>query len=148
MGFQTGSGVIVGITKTKPATHDAAGFDAASFDVLGEVTNVGEFGKEWEAVTHNPLASRGTKKGKGTFNNGTLNPTIALDNSDAGQALMKEALASDDDYYFSITLQDGSVYYMVGLVMKFRPNVGAGGEVVTAPTTIELQTDEIIESTV
>lgn len=145
MTHQTASGVTLGISLAAPATHDVAGFDALSFEPVGEITNVGEFGKEWATVTHNPLASRGTKKGKGSYNNGTLSPSLALDPSDAGQADMKTALDSDDAAYFAVTLQDGTIYYVVGLVMSFKPNIGGVDDVVTASTNIELTPDEILE---
>lgn len=145
MSHQTASGVTLGISSSAPATHDVAGFDALTFINVGEVTNVGEFGKEFAAVTHNPLGSRGTKKGKGSYNNGTLNPSLALDPDDAGQQLMETALNSDADYYFAVTLQDGTVFYLVGLVMAFKPNIGGVDDVVTATTTIDLQPDEILK---
>ena len=145
MGHQTASGATLGISLTPPATHDVTGFDAVTFKNVGEITNIGEFGKEWALVTHNPLATRGTKKGKGSYNNGTLSPSLALDPSDLGQIDMKTALDSDDPAYFSITLQDGTVYYLTGLVMSFKPNIGGVDDVVTASTNIELTPDAIIE---
>ena len=145
MGHQTASGVTLGISLTAPATHDVTGFDALTFKNVGEITNVGEFGKEGALVTHEPLSTRGTKKGKGGYNNGTLNPSLALDPSDLGQIDMKAALDSDDPAYLAITLQDGTIYYLVGLVMSFKPNIGGINDVVTASTSIELTPDEILE---
>ena len=145
MAHQTASGVTLGISTDAPATYDVAGLDALTFTSVGEVTNIGEFGKEWQLVTHNPLATRGTKKGKGSFNNGTLSPSLALDPDDAGQTAMKTALESDDPAYFVVTLQDGTIYYLTGLVMSFKPNIGGVDDVVTASTTIELTPDAILE---
>ena len=145
MAHQTASGVTLGISLAAPATHDITGFDALTFINVAEITNIGEFGKEWQLVTHNPLATRGTKKGKGSFNNGTLSPSLALDPDDAGQTAMKTALESDDPAYFVVTLQDGTIYYLTGLVMSFKPNIGGVDDVVTASTTIELTPDAILE---
>lgn len=145
MAHQTAAGATLGMTAAKPATHDNAGWDAATMTMIGEVTNIGEFGKEFALVTHNPLATRGTKKGKGSFNNGSLSPSIALDPNDAGQAAMEAALESDDPVYFEVTLQDGTKYRMVGLVMAFKPNIGGVDDVVTASTTIELAPDAILK---
>ncbi len=145
MTHQTAAGVTIGISLTAPATHDTTGFDALTFKNIGEVTNPGEFGKEWALVTHNPLATRGTKKGKGSYNNGTLNPAMALDPNDAGQIDMKTALESDNPAYFAITLQDGTIFYLVGLVMKFKTIIGGVDEVVNANSTIELTPDAILE---
>lgn len=148
MTHQTASGVTLGISLVAPATHDEAGFAALSPTPVGEITNVGEFGKEWALVTHNPLATRGTKKGKGSFNNGSISPSLALDPKDAGQVAMKTALESDDPAYFFLTLQDGTIFYLVGLVMSFKPNLGGVDDVVTASTTIELTPDAILQQDV
>ncbi|MBY5976729.1 hypothetical protein KUV39_08725 [Phaeobacter italicus] len=145
MAHQTASGVTLGISAVAPAAHDIASFDALTFINVGEITNIGEFGKEWSLVTHNPLSTRGTEKGKGSFNNGSLSPGLALDPGDAGQTAMETALESDDPVYLSITLQDGTIFYLVGLVMSFKPNIGGVDDVVTASTTIELKPDQILK---
>lgn len=145
MAHQTASGASLGISLTAPATHDQAGWDALSLTPVGEITNVGDFGKEWALVTHNPLNTRGTKKGKGSFNNGTLSPTLALDPGDAGQIAMETSLESDDNAYFVLTLQDGTRYVFVCLVMAFRVSVGGVDDVVNANTTLEVQPDQILK---
>jgi len=145
MTHQTAAGVTLGISLAAPASHTEVGFDALTLVPVGEITNIGEFGKEFALVTHNPLASRGTKKGKGSFNNGSLSPALALDPSDAGQTAMKTALESDDPAYFAITLQDGTIFYLVGLLMSFKPNIGGVDDVVTASTSIELTPDAILK---
>jgi len=145
MAHQTASGVTIGISLAAPATHNTAGFDALTLVPVGEITNVGEFGKEWALVTHNPLASRGTKKGKGSYNNGSISPALAFDPDDAGQIAMKTALDSDDPVYFGITLQDGTIFYLEGLVMSFKTSVGGNDDVVTGSTSIEITDNEILQ---
>lgn len=147
MSFQTAAGASLAVTLSHPATYDEAGYSAVGmvYTTVGEVTNIGEFGKEYAVVTHNPLASRGTKKAKGSFNNGTLNPTVALDNDDAGQGLMEDLLEDDAAGTFCITLQDGTKYYAEGVVTTFRPSVGEVDSVVTATTVIELTDNPVIK---
>jgi hypothetical protein len=147
MAFQTAAGASLAVTLSQPATYDEAGYTAVGmvYTVVGEVTNIGEFGQEYAVVTHNPLASRGTKKAKGSYNNGTLNPTVALDPDDAGQGLMEDLLATDDPGTFRVTLQDGTAYYMEGVVTTFRPSVGEVDSVVTATTTIELTDKAVVK---
>lgn len=145
MAHQTASGVTLAASAAAPATWDTAGLDALSPTAIGEITNVGEFGKEWALVTHSPLSTRGTKKGKGSYNNGTLNPSLALDPNDAGQIIMETALESDDPLYFFITLQDGTIFYLEGLVMSFKPNIGGVDDVVTATTTIEITDRQVLK---
>lgn len=144
MAHQTAAGATIGVSLTPPASHTEAGFDALTLVSVGEITNIGEFGKEFALVTHNPLASRGTKKGKGSYNNGSISPALAFDPDDAGQIAMQTALDSDDAAYFGITLQDGTIFYLEGLVMSLKTSVGGNDDVVTGSTNIEITDQEIL----
>jgi len=144
MAFDTTAGASLGISAALPASYDGTGYAALTFTTVGEITNIGEFGREYNLVSHNPLASRGTKKAKGSFNNGSLSPALALDESDAGQVLMRAAAASDNPYALLITASNGDKYYMAGLVMTFKPNFGGVDDVVTASSTIEIDHNPII----
>lgn len=145
MAFQTAAGATIAIANAAPATFNATGYAAQTYATIGEITNIGEFGKEFALVTHLPLAERGVAKRKGSFNNGTLNPAMALDPDDAGQILLAAALELDEPSAFEITLQDGTVYYLMGLVMAYRPNIGAADDVVTASATIEVDAKPIVK---
>lgn len=145
MAWQTAAGATLRIAEGAPATFDEAGYGALTMVEVGEVTNIGQFGKEFALVQHQPLSRRGTGKGKGSFNNGSLNPNLAIDGNDAGQLMLREALESDQAYVFQVELQDGSSFFMMGLVMSFRHNVGGVDDVVTASPTIEVTSDPIIE---
>jgi hypothetical protein len=145
MAFQTAAGATLAISNSIPATFNEAGYAALTYTEVGEITNIGEFGKEFALVTHLPLSRRGVAKRKGSFNNGTLNPTMALDPADAGQILFAAALESDAPSAFEITLQDGTIYYLMGLVMMYKPNVGTTDDVVTASATIEVDESPIVE---
>lgn len=144
MAFQTAAGASLGIAAL-PATFDSAGYGALTPVTVGEITNIGEFGKEFALVTHQPLATRGTKKAKGSYNNGTLSPSLAWDAvDDAGQEDMEDALESDAPVSFVVTLQDGTEFWFAGLVMLFKTSVGGTDDVVTATTTIEIDDREIV----
>lgn len=144
MAHQTAAGASLS-TGDLPASYDASGYGAISPTLIGEITNIGEFGKQFELVTHNPLATRGTKKGKGSYNNGQLTPNLALDPNDGGQQAMETALESDQPVSFCVTLQDGTEYWMAGYVMSFRPSVGSVNDVVTASTVIEVDHNAIVK---
>lgn len=140
----TSAGTTIGITADQPATYDNTGFEALSFDLIGEVTDLGEFGREYSLVTHNPLGSRQTVKRKGSFNDGSISMTVARVPSDSGQAALIAALDSDENYSFNVTLQDGTELYFVGQVMSYTANVGGVDQITSASVTIEI-TDEIVE---
>lgn len=145
MAFQTAAGATIAIANASPATFDDTGYAALTYADIGEITNIGEFGKEFALVTHTPLAERGVGKRKGSFNNGTLNPAMALDPDDAGQILIEAALELDAPSAFEITLQDGTVYYLMGLTMMYKPNIGTIDDVVTASATIEVDSSPIVK---
>jgi len=138
MGHQTAAGVTLGISLVPPATFDQVGYDALTFNPVGEVTNIGEFGEEVNLVTHNPLSTKVTEKGKGSRNRGTLNPSMALDQDDAGQSDMETSLEGDGPAWISITLQSGAVFYLEVLVMSFKVNIGGVDDIVTATSSLEV----------
>ena len=140
----TSAGTTIGVTSDTAASYDATGFGALSFDLIGEVTDLGEFGREYSAVTHNPLGDRRTVKRKGSYNDGTVAMTVARVPGDAGQTVLQTALDSDDNYSFNVTLQDGTELYFEAQVMSYTTNVGSVDQITTASVSLEI-TNDIIE---
>jgi hypothetical protein len=138
MAVHTAAGASIGISASAPATFNVAGYDALTLTNVGEVTDLGEFGREYALVTHNPLATRATIKRKGSYNEGQISLQLALDADDAGQILLRAASESDADHYFGITDQDGTVYFFPAQVMSFKINVGSVDNIVTATVTLEI----------
>lgn len=146
MAIQTSAGSKLSIAASgSPATYDAAGFAALTWKEIGEVVDIGEFGKEFNLVNHNPISTRQTKKLKGSYNNGSIQLQMARDSDAASnQAELRTALDSDASYPFSVELQDGTKMYFTGKVMSYRTQVGGVDSVTGATTTIEID-DDIIE---
>ena len=144
MPIMTSAGTTLGISAVLPATYDAAGFGALTFALAGEITDMGEFGKEFALVTHNPLGDRKTVKRKGSYNNGALTMQMARVPSDAGQTLLIAALESDTSYSFAVTLQDGTIEYFTAQTMSYTTNVGSVDQITAASVTVEID-DEIVE---
>lgn len=145
MTVQTTAGTTLRISASVPATFDVAGYEAAfttGAKLVGEITDLGEFGREYTLVTHNPIDTRGTQKFKGSFNEGSMVLQLGLDQGDEGQILMQTALNSDADYSFEITLQNGDIAYFQAKVMSFK--IGAGGvdNITSATCTLELTTSK------
>jgi len=55
-----------------PASQTLVALQAVSYTDIAEVTDIGEFGRTYNLVTHNPLGDRITVKRKGSINNGTI----------------------------------------------------------------------------
>jgi hypothetical protein len=141
MTVRTSAGSTIAISAATPATFDGAGYAALSFTSIGEVTDLGEFGRDYALVTHNPLASRGTVKKKGSFNEGTMDLKVGLDTDDAGQILAKAASKSDNDYSFKVVTQIGDVYYFQAQVMSFKVNIGSVDNITRPQIKLELTTN-------
>ena len=140
----TSAGTKISLSSEAPGSYDDTGFSGLSFNEIGEVTDLGEFGREYSLVTHNPLGSRQTVKRKGSFNDGTISMTVARVPGDAGQTDLQTAVDSDDNYSFKVELQDGRVLYFAAQVMSYTTNVGSVDQITSASVSIEI-TDEIIE---
>lgn len=139
---RTSAGTTIGIAAA-PATYDLAGFDALSFDTIGEVTDAGEYGKVFNLVTHNPLATRQTKKFKGSFNNGSITLQLAIDEDDVGQIAAKAALESDASFSIAVTKQNGAIDYFTAQVMSFTDAIGSVDSIEGGSIQLEID-NEII----
>lgn len=145
MSAETSAGTLFKISAGLPATYTEAGFEALTFTEVGEITDYGEFGRKYNLVKHNPVATRKTVKRKGSYDSGSMTIPMALDNSDAGQIIMKAAAASDASYSICIELKDGFKYYFTAQVMQFLTKIGSVDTVTQATAMLELD-DDIVES--
>lgn len=139
---ETVAGTIIYISATTPETFDQAGYESTDvvFTAIGEITDGGEHGREYALVTHQPIATRGVQKFKGSFNEGTKTIQLALDRDDAGQVIAKAALTSDNDYSFKVAYQGGDIDYFQAKVMSFRKAAGGVDTIRSATLTLELTT--------
>lgn len=140
MAVMTSAGSTLAIASGVPTTYDQAGFEAVglTYTVVGEVTDIGEFGTEYNVVNHTALGQRQIKKFKGSFNNGSMQVQLARDSGNAGQTAMRNALSSDASFAFKVTLQDSTKIYFTGKVMSFRTSVGNVDQITGASATIEI----------
>jgi hypothetical protein len=143
MTVMTSAGSTLGISTSLPATFDAAGYNALTYTAVGEITDLGEFGTEYNMVSFTALGNRRVRKFKGSYNNGALALQMGRDTSDAGQTALRNALASDNSYSFKVTLQNGLKLYFTGKVMSYKTNVGNVDQVTAAATSIEVDSDII-----
>lgn len=141
MTVRTSAGSTLHVSASNPATYNVAGYEALSFTAVGEITDLGEFGREYALVTHNPVGNRGTVKKKGSFNEGVMNMSLGLDTDDAGQIILKAASLSDNDYSFKVTTQNGDIYYFQAQVMNFKVGVGSVDTITAATVALELTTN-------
>ena len=134
------AGTILKISAGVPATFDSTGYAALTYTTVGEITDLGEFGRVYNVIKHNPIANRGTVKRKGSYDEGALNLKLALDTDDAGQILCKAAMASDNSYAIQITEQGGDKWYMQVQVTSFKTQFGSVDNMQSASIDMEITT--------
>lgn len=139
----TSAGTKLYTTATAPATYNQAGFSALTWTEVGEIVNLGDFGRKYNVVNHINLGSRKTTKLKGSYNEGNLNLQLARAPGDAGQAKLITARDVDTAYSFKVLLQDGTIMYFSGQVTDYTTNVGASDQIVGASCVIEINNDII-----
>ena len=141
MGSQTAAGSTLAISAASPATADATGYAALTLTEIGQVEKLGAFGASFAKVDFQPL--KGAKqKYKGSADYGALQPSIALDSTDAGQTLLQTA--GDDEtqklYSFKVTFSDGAKRFFQGRVFGLPENADGADSMLMANPTIEICT--------
>lgn len=141
MGSQTAAGSTLAISAASPTTNDATGYAALTFTEVGQVEKLGAFGASFAKVEFQPL--KGAKqKYKGSADYGALQPSLALDSTDAGQTLLQTA--GDDEtqklYSFKVTYQDGAKRYFQGRVFGLPENADGADSMLMATPSLEICT--------
>lgn len=93
-----GSRLYIGTTASVASTD--------TYAEVGDITNLGQFGRSYEEIKYNNLGSRNVIKFKGQRDDGDIQLDLGKSDSDAGQLAIKAALDIDLDYNFKITLND------------------------------------------
>lgn len=132
-----GSSISIGL----PAASDTlAAFQAVSYTIINEVTDIGSFGKVYNQVTHNPLSTRQTIKRKGSFDNGTISLQMAYAPSDPGQTMLSTAVDSDSSYSYKVVLQDNTTFYFGAQAMSRPIEVGGVDSITSSTCDLEIDT--------
>ena len=124
MTIGTVAGTIISVSAAAPATFDSTGYAALTWTTVGNVEDGGEHGREYAEVTFNPIDTRGTRKYKGSFNEGTKTLSVAYDSDDAGMIVLKAALASDNDYSFKVLYPNADIDYFQAKVLTVKKATG------------------------
>jgi hypothetical protein len=134
----TTAGSTLEVANELPASYDQVGFSALQYTPIGEITNLGEFGREYTLVTHNPIADRRTRKRKGSYNEGSMSLEMAKVTSDEGQALLLAGVDIDASHSFKLTLQDGTIIYFTAQIMSFMTSLGDVDSITSVSCTVEI----------
>jgi len=136
MALTEGIGGFLSVSAAIPATFGSAGYAALTWTEVGEASEVPEFGATCSAVTFTPIETGIVNKFHGERNYGSITIPLAYDYADAGQNILRAALASEDEISFRESRTDGTVRYIMGKVMSF-PRGQSVGSVNMASCNIE-----------
>ena len=78
IGPTAGSKLFIGTTATTPSPD--------TYIEIGEIVDLGAFGRTYQEIVVQSIGTRGDRKFKGTYNDGTLTVKVNRDASDTGQA--------------------------------------------------------------
>ena len=137
----TSAGTKLHISASAPATYNSTGFAALTWTEIGEISEMGEFGRQYNLVTFNTLGDRRTVKRKGSYNDGTIACQMARVPDDAGQTILVTAVNSDASYSIKVTLQDGTVFYTTAQIMSYTTNIGNVDQITSATVNLEIDND-------
>lgn len=141
MGSSTAAGTALAISVATPATFDAAGYGALTFTEIGQIEKIGSIGASFNKVEFVPL--KGPKqKHKGSVDYGSLQPSLAHDDEDAGQTLLRTAGADETStlYSFKVTYPDGAKRFFQGRVFGYPETTDGADTIIMATPTIEIDT--------
>jgi len=141
MGSTTAAGTALAISAAAPATYDATGFAALTFTEIGGIEKIGAIGAVTAEVEFKPLKGA-VETHKGSTNYGTLQPSIAHDEDDAGQTLLRTAAEPTNNamYSYKVTLATGGVRYSRGRVFGYPETIDGADSILMANPTIKLST--------
>ncbi len=139
MGTSTAAGTIVAISAGVPATQDVAGYGALTFTTIGGVEKLGTIGATYEKIEFQPL--NGVKeKHKGPADSGALGLSLAHDNSDAGQTILRTSAGSNSLFAFKVTYPTSEIRYFQARTFGYPENVDGAGSLLMAAPSVEICT--------
>ncbi|TCP36550.1 hypothetical protein EV292_10146 [Sphingomonas sp. BK235] len=140
----TAAGTALAISAGTPAAQTAAAFAALTFTEIGGIDKIGTIGPTFGKVEFQPL--KGPKdKLKGSPDYGTLQPSAAYDESDAGQTLLRTAAEDETNklYAFKVTYPNGTIRFCQGRVFAAPESVDGAESVLMTNADIGICTKPI-----
>lgn len=144
MGSTTAAGTSLALSAASPATPDAAGYGALTYTEVGQIEKLGAIGAVFAKVEFKPLKGP-IQKHKGSKDSGALQPSLAHDESDAGQTLLRTAAddATSKVYSCKVVYPTGAIRYFGGRVFGYPENTDGADNIIMGNPTLEITTDVI-----
>jgi hypothetical protein len=140
MPSSTAAGSTLAISAGTPATQNTAGYAALTYTEIGSIEKLGPSGATFDKVDFQPL--KGPKqKHKGSVDYGTMQPSMAHDDADAGQDLLRVSADNQTALYaFKVTRPDATVKYFQARVFSYTETIDNASSILMGASTIEINT--------
>ncbi|MEO1488771.1 MAG: hypothetical protein AAFR88_04945 [Pseudomonadota bacterium] len=136
--FSTGAEATFSLAAAAPATFNDTGYAALTFTQVGKLENIGDIPtRVYELVRLQLLESRVTAKQKGSYDLGSQTIRFAIDPDDAGQALVRTAVNSDDSYSIKMNHPELGTIYARALIMGAPATWGSTNDPSMVSLTLE-----------
>jgi len=139
MSTTTGAGSTIAICATLPSAETEAGYSALTFTEIGQVEKIGTMGASYAKTEFQPLFGP-KQKYKGSADYGALTPSLAHDEGDPGQAILRAAADSPDLFSFRVVYPTGAKRFFQGRVFGSPETVDSADALLTVTPTIEICT--------
>lgn len=124
-----------------PATYDAAGFAAMTWNQVGRVTNFSGFDQQAEIITSQYLEDNFETKRKGIIKFGASTIEVDVKDGDSGQTMARSALTDKSLYGLKIAFPNGRIQYLQVLITQYtekamQPNGMVSASIGVQPSII------------
>jgi hypothetical protein len=118
MAIQSAAGASLSLGTTAAAT-DASSFGADTYQAIGFLESIGDFGDTWNPISFTGLSDARVQKLKGSQDGGDVSFTFAFDDTDAGQAALMVAHAdATGNYNIKVEFSGGEIRYFKAQIMQ------------------------------
>ncbi|GGX63283.1 hypothetical protein GCM10007385_35520 [Tateyamaria omphalii] len=139
---------IGGATETQANDFIATDFSAETWVEVDGWETAGSKGDTAELITTQLINRNRDAKQKGTRNAGSMQNVFASLPGDAGQAAMRAAESSTNNFAFRVVYDDipdggttGTTHYFVGLVMSWQDQGGSANTTRMRQATVEINSN-------
>lgn len=133
---------------SKTTNFVVSDFDGQSWVEVGFIETIGSFGDEASTITFDAVGQGRTYKLKGNRNAGDLQVVCAINYGDQGQATLRGAETTPNNYAFRVRFNDmpaggstPSMRYFIGLVMTAREQLDGANNVMKLNVTIGINSN-------
>lgn len=141
MAASSAAGSTLAISVGVPATQDATGYAALTFADIGNLEKIGAVGASYAKTEFQPF--QGAKqKYKGSADYGSLQLSLAHDETDAGQSVLRAAAddLTNQLFAFALTYPTGAKRYFQARVFGYPEVTDGADTILMAAPTVEICT--------